>query len=162
MDVARYIALRVLFSLGIVDGIRIAMRSRLVLCNPSNMLSLVNVSEGYRSVYGVCVKHNGDEGRFRYTIVINMDKGFSVHSYFDMMELGRRISHEITHLYAFHRYAGEGRTIHQYIDRAVADGREAEMVSYMDMPLRLNGRVINLKVYDVRDTCRRALEAVGS
>ncbi|MEM1960479.1 MAG: hypothetical protein QXE95_04065 [Candidatus Nitrosocaldus sp.] len=152
IDVARYIALRTFFSLGIIEGIRLAMKSELVVCRQDSITQFANVSEGYRSVYGLCIKH----GR-RYTIAICLDRDLSIHSYLDMLELARRVSHEITHLYAFENYAEDARSIHYYIDSAVNEGREVEMIAYRDMQVKINGKVINLKVYDVKETCKRAL-----
>ncbi|SPC33835.1 protein of unknown function [Candidatus Nitrosocaldus cavascurensis] len=153
MDVARYIALKIFFSLGIIEGIRLAMKSELVVCRQDSITKFANVSEGYRSVYGVCIKH----GR-RYTLAICLDRDLSIHSYLDMLELARRVSHEITHLYAFENHAEDARRIHYYIDSAVKEGREVEMVAYRDMHVKIDGKVISLKVYDVKETCRRALQ----
>jgi hypothetical protein len=32
------------------------------------------------------------------------------------------------------------------------------MVAYRDMHVKIDGKVISLKVYDVKETCRRALQ----
>ncbi|MCS7141579.1 MAG: hypothetical protein NZ888_05280 [Candidatus Nitrosocaldus sp.] len=153
MDVTRYIMLRMLISLGVIDGMMLALKSELVVCRQDSITKFANVSEGYRSVYGACIKRDK-----RYTVAICLERDLSIHSYFDMLELGRRVSHELTHLYAFERYPSSARIVHHYIDEAVREGREAEMVAYRDMQIRLNGRTMNMKVYDVKETCRRALK----
>ncbi|MEM2697958.1 MAG: hypothetical protein QXF17_01415 [Ignisphaera sp.] len=62
--------------------------------------------------------------------------------YFTLNELARRISHELTHVYAFQH---ENRTLHKLIDDAIKEGTESSLPKCL-----INYKHFQLQAYDIK------------
>lgn len=153
-DFVRYVARKVLRQVGIFEYIRLQGRIDLFIVFAKDVDKFLNVSEGYKSVYGLTYKKEG-----RYKVAVYVENDMSIWSYYDVAEICRRVSHEFTHVYAFENYNDKARLIHMYIDEAVETGEESKRIVYRTIELKYKEmpKPFYMSVYDLKATCEKAI-----